>query len=669
MDTLKYGVAYYFEYLPFDRIDEDIKMMQAANINVVRIGESTWSTYEPLEGEFDFSKLIYTLDKMQQAGMQVIVGTPTYAFPTWLAKKYPEVLAMHNGQRLPYGARQIMDIAHPTYRYYAERVIRKMLTITAKYDNVIGYQLDNETKQYGNTSPNVQAGFVTKLREKYHDNLEALNADFGLDYWSNRINAWEDFPSVTGTINASLAGAFAHYQRDLVTEYLDWLGNIVREYTHDNQFLTQNFDYEWRGHSFGVQPDVNHFEAGKTVDVMGVDIYHPSQRQLTGAEISFGGDISRSIKQQNYIVLETQAQAFKNWTPYPGQLYQLALAHVASGANMVGYWHWHSIHNSFETYWKGLVGHDFQPNPVYNEAIQVGADFKRLSNKLVNLKHKARVAFVVDNDSLTATSGEWIQFKPGDDVRYNDVFRRLYDAFYRQNIRTDILDPTTIDVANYDLLVVPMLYTATDEFLQQLNEYVAKGGHVLYTFKSGFSNENVKVRTTVQPGIISEAVGAHYELFVDPNGVTLTDPNGLFTDVDLALSDWAELLEVDDAKVLAGYSDEYHTYAAITENNYGEGIAWYMGAWASASVVERLADYIATVLQLKHVYQTTFPTIVKTAQTTSGTTVDFIFNFSRDVATLKLPVNGQELIGETAVTKGSELTVDPWGVKVIERGE
>ena len=124
---LLFGVAYYFEYLPYDRIDQDIKMMQEAKINVVRIGESTWSTYEPQDGVFDFSKLIYTLNKMRDAKISVIVGTPTYAFPTWLARKFPEVLVENNGNRLPYGARQIMDITSPIYRYYSERIIRHML--------------------------------------------------------------------------------------------------------------------------------------------------------------------------------------------------------------------------------------------------------------------------------------------------------------------------------------------------------------------------------------------------------------------------------------------------------------------------------------------------------------------------------------------------------------
>ena len=64
------------------------------------------------------------------------------------------------------------------------------------------------------------------------------------------------------------------------------------------------------------------------------------------------------IRDRNYFVLETQAQGFAQWTPFPGQLRLQAFSHIASGAAMVSYWHWHSIHNAFETYWKGLLSHD-----------------------------------------------------------------------------------------------------------------------------------------------------------------------------------------------------------------------------------------------------------------------------------------------------------------------
>ena len=89
---------------------------------------------------------------------------------------------------------------------------------------------------------------------------------------------------------------------------------MVREYKRPEQFITQNFDLDWKGHSYGIQSEVDHFAAAKAMDIAGVDIYHPTQDKLTGIEISFGGDLTRSMKGgKNYLVLETEAQGFPQW--------------------------------------------------------------------------------------------------------------------------------------------------------------------------------------------------------------------------------------------------------------------------------------------------------------------------------------------------------------------
>ena len=212
MKELLYGAAYYDEYMPYDRLDKDVEMMKKAGINTVRIAESTWSTCEPQPGIFDFSHVERVMDAMEAAGINVIIGTPTYAVPTWMVKAHPEVLAETVRGRGIYGARQIMDITHPVYLFYAERVVRELMKRTAHRKCVIGFQVDNETKYYGTAGKNVQEQFVKYLREKFHDDLDALNYEFGLDYWSNRINAWEDFPDVRGTINGSLGAEFEKFQ-------------------------------------------------------------------------------------------------------------------------------------------------------------------------------------------------------------------------------------------------------------------------------------------------------------------------------------------------------------------------------------------------------------------------------------------------------------------------
>ena len=166
-DRILFGAAYYDEYMPkdLDRVDEDMRMMKEAGINLIRIAESTWSTEEPQPGVFDFTHIDRALDAAQRAGIDVIVGTPTYAVPTWMVKMHPEVLAVTPAGPGKYGARQIMDIVNPTYRFYAERIIRRLIAHVADHPAVIGYQVDNETKYYDSVSPDMQALFVKYLRE------------------------------------------------------------------------------------------------------------------------------------------------------------------------------------------------------------------------------------------------------------------------------------------------------------------------------------------------------------------------------------------------------------------------------------------------------------------------------------------------------------------------
>lgn len=114
-DNVLYGAAYYHEYMPYERLDEDIRLMKRAGLTVVRVGESAWGVFEPQEGNFEFEWMDRILDKMHAAGIKVILGTPTYSIPAWLAYKHPEVLAEHaKGNKAYYGIRQNMDFTNPT---------------------------------------------------------------------------------------------------------------------------------------------------------------------------------------------------------------------------------------------------------------------------------------------------------------------------------------------------------------------------------------------------------------------------------------------------------------------------------------------------------------------------------------------------------------------------
>lgn len=676
MKELLYGAAYYDEYMPYDRLDKDVEMMKKAGINTVRIAESTWSTCEPQPGVFDFSHVERVMDAMEEAGINVIIGTPTYAVPTWMVKAHPDVLAETVKGRGIYGARQIMDITHPVYLFYAERVIRELLKRTAHRKCVIGFQLDNETKYYGTAGKNVQEQFVKYIREKFHDDLDALNYEFGLDYWSNRINAWEDFPDVRGTINGSLGAEFEKFQRTLVDKFLGWQADIVNEYRREDQFVTHNLDFEWRGYSYGIQPYVNHFHASQCLTIAGTDIYHPTQDDLTGAEIAFGGDLIRSLKQDNYLVIETEAQGFPGWTPYKGQLRLQAYSHLASGANSVMYWHWHSIHNSFETYWKGLLSHDFQENATYREACTIGNEFARLGKHLVNLKKKNEVAVLVSNEALTALNWFRIQEQaPGADAKsiyYNDVMRWMYDTLYHMNVECDFIWPESENLEQYKAIVVPALYAAPNELLIRLKQYVENGGTLIASFKTAFANENVKVSHQVQPHILSNCFGVHYDQFTFPKNVGLTgevipektDQKG---NAHPAANVFMELLVSEGAEVLASYEHyNWKDYAAITRNHYGKGQAVYIGCMTDEETLKSVYKAVLPEADVE-IPEYHYPIIVRKGLNDLGKTVCYFLNYSG--MELEMPYdykNGIELLENTAVENGTALQMPAWGVKIVE---
>lgn len=666
LHKILYGAAYYYEYMPYERLDKDVQMMQDCGINVVRIAESTWAVWEPQDGKFDFTKLDRVLNAMNKAGIKVIVGTPTYAIPNWLAKQHPEVLATTANGPNKYGARQNMDILNPTFRFYAQRIITKMVEHVKDNPAVIGFQADNETKSYGNVGDTINNRFVQYLKAKF-GTVDKLNSAFGLNYWSNTVNNWNDFPPVAGNVNASVGSEFSKFQRKMVTDYLAWQVAIIKKHKRPDQFVTQNFDLDWRGYSYGLQPDVDQFDAAKAFDIAGIDIYHPTADRLTGREIAFGGDMARSLKQNNYLVMETQAQSMagNQELPYPGQLRLQAYSHLASGADMVEYWHWSSIHNSVETYWKGILSHDLEPNETYYEVKKTASEFKKIGDHLINLKKTNKVAVLVSNESLTAIN--W--FPISEKVNYNDVLREMYDALYNSNVECDIVSPQSKNLDQYKLLIVPPLYNASDSLLSRLNNYVAQGGHIVYAFKSGFSNEYNQVRSTRMPGILRSACGFSYQQFTNIDKLALkNDPFNLGA-ANNYVSDWAELLMPETCKVLAWYDHPYWgKYAAITKNVYGKGTVLYFGALPSKPLMQKLLlSEVEDADLANEDQQLSFPVIVKNGVNQYHKIVHYYLNYSDDVKEITYPHNTAiDLLSGNKVDKNEKITLTPWGVIILE---
>ncbi|MCX7740854.1 MAG: beta-galactosidase, partial [Meiothermus sp.] len=88
------GVCYYPEHWPRERWAEDARRMRELGLTYVRIGEFAWSCIEPEPGRFTWTWLDEAIETLGQAGLKVVLGTPTATPPKWLIDRHPEILAV-----------------------------------------------------------------------------------------------------------------------------------------------------------------------------------------------------------------------------------------------------------------------------------------------------------------------------------------------------------------------------------------------------------------------------------------------------------------------------------------------------------------------------------------------------------------------------------------------
>jgi beta-galactosidase len=677
MDTILYGVAYYPEYMPYDRLDTDVELMRKAGINVVRVGESTWSSWEPRDGDFQFAWMQRVLDRMHQAGIKVILGTPTYSIPTWLYREHPEIVVTHNGTAPPlsdpylptyppslipgyYGPRQNYDFLNPFFRERAERVVREIVSHFKDHPAVIGYQIDNETFPNGVPTKYANAAFLERLKHKY-ETPATLNKIWGLAYWGQLIDTWDDLPPRNGILNPGYKLEWENFQHDVITDYLAWQAKIVNEYKRADQFVTTDF-------SGGVHTNLDEWKIAGNLDVVAQNSYFATQKQLDARAIWFSGDVARSLKHTNYLVTETNAQTIgwdsrTQYPQYPGQLRLVVYAHLAAGANMVEYWHWSSLHYGQETYWKGVLSHDLLPNRTYAEVTQVAAELKRIGPQLVDLKKKNKVAILFSADSANAIS--YMPFS--DAVNYMTVLSQMYDALYDLNIEPDFVQAGSPDLSAYPAVLVPPLYSASDETLQQLSEYVKRGGHVLMAFKSGFTNQYSTVRDVMAPGPLREAAGFHYQEFTSLAEPVRLSPDFYHVADQNRASVWQEFIIPDTAEVVESSEDPYWKFPVITRNVYGAGSLTYEAAVVTGRLQREIVLDLVKRAGLSSPDQD-LPGAVKVrhGRAADGKLVHYYLNFSGMNQQVQYAYgSGRELLTNSSANHGATLALRLWDLAIV----
>ncbi len=664
LNTVLYGASYYQEYMPYERLEQDVKMMEEAGISVVRLSESVWGRWEPQDGVFEFAWMDRIMDRLHKANIKVIFGTPTYSIPVWLYHKHPEILLTKLGQvKGYYGPRQNMDITHPAYLFHAERIIRKLLEHYRNHPAIIGYQIDNETSSFGTAGPNVQKGFVEYLKNKFRS-VKELNTLWGLGYWGQAVQDWNEFPPRDHILNPGYKLEWERFQQLITTRFLSWQAAIVNEYKRPDQFVIHNF-------VGGARTDIDEFEIAKYLDLTGVNPYHEVQDGLDGQSIAFSGDLCRSLKRQNYLITETNAQTTgwdSKWQrpPYDGQLRLNVYSHISSGANAVLYWHWHSLHYGQETYWKGVLSHDLEPNRAYAEVCRIGKELKRLGPRLANFRRNAPVALLFSVDSHHG-----IQFMPFSDTKdYKSVLLQFHKQLYLANVGVDIVFPQSdIDFLQYKMIIAPLLYIASDALLEKLARYVQNGGHLITTFKSGFCNEYSTVRWQRMPGPFRQAAGISYQEFssLSEDLALKEDPYGVGE--KNRVSTWAELLIPEGAKALAWYDHPFYgKFPAITRHTYGKGSLTYEGTILSDDLQGKVVQEVLQLAGIGSVSASLPPSVrLKDGWSNAGKPMRYYLNYSATTQTLVYDgAPATELLSNRKIGRGDSVEIQPWDVLIVE---
>ena len=381
------------------------------------------------------------------------------------------------------------------------------------------------------------------------------------------------------------------------------------------------------------------------------------------------GDFTRSLKRAPYLVTETNAQAIGwdakgQFPPYDGQLRLQAWSHVASGAQMVEYWHWHSLHYGQETYWKGLLGHDLEPNRVYEEAARIGAELRRLGPALAGMMPKNRVAILHSADSHYG-----LQFMPIDDkVGYLTVEDQLHKALYELNVGADFVFAEEPDLTGYDVLLVPPLYVASDALLEKIADFAraaatccsrSRAASRTSTTRCARPHAGAVARSLrlLLPGVL-EPEGAAAPARAAPSAPPRTTP----------LSVWAEMILPETAAPLAFYDHPFFgRYPAITRNAWGKGSVTYEGTVVSDSLQRKV---VAEVLRQAGVapVDSGLPPKVRARQLVDrdGRRVHFYLNFSAEPQSFAYPhAASTDLLNGRPVAAGQGLTLAGWDLAVV----
>ena len=577
------GTAWYPEQWPEARWPKDLALMQAAHIDVVRVGEFAWSTLEPHQGVYHFGWLERAIAQAARHHIYVVIGTPTAAPPAWLTSRYPQTLRVHaDGRRAQHGNRQQFSFSSRLYRKFCRQIAARLAQHFGHNPDVIGWQIDNEIAP-PSFGAQTRRQFHAWLRHKYHT-VASLNRHWSTTYWSQTYDHFNQVPMRARNENPGLLLDFRRFVTATWASYVENQVQAIRRYASPRQFITTNTTH-W-GDQF------NEYTINRELSLASWDDYMPNGRyRWVGNALE--DDLVRGYKRQDFWVMETQP-AFVDWgrinaSLSPSEMRELAWQDIGHGANAVLYWQWRSALNGQEQYNGTLVGPGGQPVPAYWVVKKIATQFALAGPVLAGTSPRSRVAL------LQSYPSRWAIGFQRQTIRFRVVpeFTAFYKPLERFAQAVDVVSPRA-PLGGYRLVVAPALNVLSRAEARHLAAYVRAGGHLILGPRSGMKNSDDALWTERQPGPLVPLLGGHvgqYYSLLKPVPLAGALGSG-------QASIWAETLVpvAPDTHVLMRYGKGngwLEGKPAIITRHVGKGTITYIGAWLDPALMHTVLDTLA----------------------------------------------------------------------------
>ena len=422
------------------------------------------------------------------------------------------------------------------------------------------------------------------------------------------------------------------------------------------------FDVAINNNTLAINKMIDYQKWAKDQDIISYDSY-PTY-DAPAYKPAFLYDLMRSLKHQPFMLMES-APSQVNWQSYsplkrPGQMAATELQAVAHGADTVQFFQLKQAVGGSEKFHSAIIAHSQRTDTrAFRELADLGQKLKEAGPTILGSKTKAKVAIVFDWSNFW--SYEYVDGIT-QDLNYVDSILDYYRQFYERNIPTDIIGVDD-DFSNYDLVVAPVLYMVKAGLAEKINSYVEKGGHFVTTYMSGMVDSTDNVYLGGYPGPLKDVTGIWVE---ESDAMVLGQKVRVkMDDKEYETSLMCDLIHPNKAKVLASYADEFYAgTAAITENDYGKGKAWYVGTKLGHQGLTQLFNHIVLETGVESLVCDSHKLEVTKRVTADGKKLYFVLNMSNEERELPNKFADYEdiLTGEKAKS-----SMKGWDVQVLTK--